>query len=324
MQRLPAHPSDATAAPLRHCTEMSDLFISYASEDRERAKVLAHALEAEGWSVWWDRLIPFGRPFDDVIQENLNAAKCVLVLWSKDSAASKWVRSEASEAEERGVLVPVMLDADVDIPLAFKLLHAANLADWEPGVPHSEYSSLVDHIKQRIAAPTPEDPKQVPRAKGGRPAAAPGRTRGARTWFALGFLVLPSVLAVAAALVLMSWRVPTQVELALGVDRLGFTLAGSEPSALLERPVTFKSLTIESLSKLAFSATQLRLVNPGGASNGSGLAPAQVVVEARPEERGSITIEAEADRPAAGRLEAISADPGTVVVLERAPRRPPA
>ena len=39
---------------------MSDIFISYASEDRDRVKSLARALEQEGWSVWWDRAHPHG------------------------------------------------------------------------------------------------------------------------------------------------------------------------------------------------------------------------------------------------------------------------
>jgi hypothetical protein len=46
---------------------MRDVFISYAKPDRDRAAELATALEAHGWSVWWDRKIPPGRTFDDVI-----------------------------------------------------------------------------------------------------------------------------------------------------------------------------------------------------------------------------------------------------------------
>jgi hypothetical protein len=69
---------------------MSDIFISYASADRERARLLADALAQKGWSVWWDRTIPPGEEFDQVIEEALDAAKCVVVLWSKTSTASSW------------------------------------------------------------------------------------------------------------------------------------------------------------------------------------------------------------------------------------------
>jgi hypothetical protein len=37
---------------------VGDIFISYAKEEKERAAVLAEALEDFGWSVWWDRVIP--------------------------------------------------------------------------------------------------------------------------------------------------------------------------------------------------------------------------------------------------------------------------
>jgi TIR domain len=40
---------------------LSDIFISYAREDLRRAKQLAEALKAQGWSVFWDRTIPAGK-----------------------------------------------------------------------------------------------------------------------------------------------------------------------------------------------------------------------------------------------------------------------
>ncbi len=64
---------------------MSDIFISYASQDRSRVEPLAKALEEQGWSVWWDRTIPPGKTFDEVIEEAIKAARCVVVLWSKIS-----------------------------------------------------------------------------------------------------------------------------------------------------------------------------------------------------------------------------------------------
>ena len=50
---------------------MSDIFISYARVNRARAAVLAAALEAQGWSVWWDWHIPAGKTFRQVIQAAL-------------------------------------------------------------------------------------------------------------------------------------------------------------------------------------------------------------------------------------------------------------
>ena len=63
---------------------MADIFISYASEDRERAGRVASVLESCGWSVWWDRKIVVGQAFDKTIESELEAAKCVIVLWSQE------------------------------------------------------------------------------------------------------------------------------------------------------------------------------------------------------------------------------------------------
>ena len=62
---------------------MADVFVSYARSDKARVVPLVAAIEAKGWSVWWDRRIPHGKDFNDYIQRQLDAARCIVVLWSK-------------------------------------------------------------------------------------------------------------------------------------------------------------------------------------------------------------------------------------------------
>ena len=106
---------------------MSDIFISYARADKEKAELLANAFSRKGWSVWWDREIPPGKSFDETIENALSSARCVVVLWSKTSVSSRWVKTEAAEGAERGILVPALID-NVKIPLEFKRIEAADLS----------------------------------------------------------------------------------------------------------------------------------------------------------------------------------------------------
>lgn len=146
---------------------MSDIFISYARPDRERARLLAQALEQRGWSVWWDHDIPPGRKFDDVIEEALAAARCVVVLWSQASTASDWVRNEAGEAMQRQVLIPALIDADVKIPLGFRRLQAADLSRWR-GESTVEFEQFCEAVERNVGPPgggdkpPPEPPPRPP------------------------------------------------------------------------------------------------------------------------------------------------------------------
>ena len=123
---------------------MSDIFLSYASEDRERVRPVVGALEARGWSVWWDRTIKPGQIFARVIQAALEEARCVVVLWSRESVESDWVQTEAAEGQKRKILIPALLD-DVAIPLEFRRIHAAKL---DPG-----FGDLLGGVERILGMP---------------------------------------------------------------------------------------------------------------------------------------------------------------------------
>jgi TIR domain len=126
---------------------MADVFLSYASEDRERAHMIADALTARGWTVWWDRQILPGETFESVIERELASADCVLVLWSQHSVQSHWTKAEADEALNRGVLVPALID-EVRIPIAFRHVQAASLIDWTPqATGHAGFRMLEQSIR---------------------------------------------------------------------------------------------------------------------------------------------------------------------------------
>ena len=146
---------------------MTDVFLSYASEDRERAGALARSLEARGWSVWWDRKIVAGQTFDQAIEHELETAKSVVVLWSASSIASEWVKNEAAAAAERGVLVPGLIER-VKLPLEFRRKQTADLVDWTGGSSHEGFQALCAGIADRVGRTRSPSPQFVPTAQAPR------------------------------------------------------------------------------------------------------------------------------------------------------------
>jgi hypothetical protein len=124
---------------------MSDIFISYKREEQPLARKLADALESEGWTVWWDPNLRAGEHFDEVIEKALNEARCVIVIWSKLSVQSRYVRNEATYALENGKLVPVAIET-VDLPFRFKGVHTLSLLGWDGSRDFSQFRRLVDDI----------------------------------------------------------------------------------------------------------------------------------------------------------------------------------
>ncbi len=108
---------------------MADVFVSYSRSDKTRVAPLVRAIEAQGWSVWWDSEISPGQEFDHQITAELKAATAVLVVWTPISVASRWVRGEAREAAERGILVPVRFDG-ADLPIDVRAIHTTDLDGW--------------------------------------------------------------------------------------------------------------------------------------------------------------------------------------------------
>ena len=108
---------------------MADVFVSYARSDKARVAPLVAAIEANGWTVWWDPEISPGQEFDRQIAQELKAATAVLVVWTPHSVESRWVRGEAREGAERGILVPIRFER-ADLPIDVRTLHTTDFDDW--------------------------------------------------------------------------------------------------------------------------------------------------------------------------------------------------
>lgn len=173
---------------------MTDVFISYAAEDRDTAAALAHALAGRGWSVWWDRKLLAGQAFDRTIEQQLETAKCVVVLWSSHSVGSEWVRSEAAFARERGVLVPARIEP-VRQPLEFRRTHHADLIAWNGDTQHGGFQALCEAIAAASG-------RAASGLSAGRAPHAPAMPRRRRAWL-VGAL---AAIALAGGVAFYSWR----------------------------------------------------------------------------------------------------------------------
>lgn len=124
---------------------MASVFLSYDREDLARARTLALTLEKAGHQVWWDRHIKGGAQYGNEIEEALKRAEAVIVLWSRQSVQSAWVRDEAAAGRDSGRLVPVKLD-ETEPPMGFRQYQTVDLSRWRGRGRRAELEILFDAI----------------------------------------------------------------------------------------------------------------------------------------------------------------------------------
>lgn len=106
------------------------IFVSYSKQDYRRVAALVRSLEGEGWTVFWDTQILPGNHWSEEIEGEIAAADCMVVVWSKTAAQSRWVAREASVARSTGKpIVQVSLDGTLPAP-GFGDLQFEDLSWW--------------------------------------------------------------------------------------------------------------------------------------------------------------------------------------------------
>jgi adenylate cyclase len=133
---------------------MADVFVSYARSDKARVAPLVAVLETQGWSVWWDTEIATGQEFDRQISAQLRAAAAVLVVWTPTSVESRWVRGEARDAADRGVLIPVRFDA-AELPIDVRAIHTTDLDGWGESPASPAVQELLRSVRALLSRRAP-------------------------------------------------------------------------------------------------------------------------------------------------------------------------
>lgn len=135
-----------------------DIFLSYSRDDQATARIFADAFVAEGFDVWWDTALRAGQAYDEVTEAALRSARAVVVLWSKRSVASRWVRSEATLGDRNGALMPAMIE-DCERPVMFELTQTADLSHWRGAADDPAWLGFLDDVRRRLR---PADPPSEP------------------------------------------------------------------------------------------------------------------------------------------------------------------
>ena len=136
---------------------MSHVFISYARPDEPLAQLIAEGLREGGFEVWRDDELPAHRAYAEVIEERINGAKAVVVLWSTEAAKSHWVRAEADTARGARTLIQVSLDGTLP-PMPFNQLQCADLKGWDGQRTAPGWRKLVGSVAELTGAGAAAEP----------------------------------------------------------------------------------------------------------------------------------------------------------------------
>src|SRR5579863_4341925 len=144
---------------------MSDVFISYARSTEKQARQVAEALRTLGYGVWRDDELPAHRSYTEVIEERLQAAKAVVVIWSAEAVKSEWVQSEADTARKDRKLVQLTVDGS-RLPRPFDRVQCADLIGWTGDLDAPGWKTIAASIAELAgggARPTGAAPIATPR-----------------------------------------------------------------------------------------------------------------------------------------------------------------
>jgi hypothetical protein len=142
-----------------------DIFVSYATADRELVKRYVERFRRADLRVWWDQEIYEGK-WGREIETALNDSRRILVFVSKNAVESGYVFVEAKLAREKNKLIPIRID---NTPLKFEFdgllaliqqwsLH--DLVDWDNDARLLRLCSLCGkQIDEVSAQPQSEDPQ---------------------------------------------------------------------------------------------------------------------------------------------------------------------
>ena len=129
------------------------VFISYSSTNLKVAQAACHVIEERGFKCWMaPRDIAPGSSYADLIDEAIQSCDVFVLIFSKSSSISKWVRSELNLAFERqAYIIPFRVD---DTPLQGSNRLILKQTHWIDAYPQyeSKLNELVESINSVLSS----------------------------------------------------------------------------------------------------------------------------------------------------------------------------
>jgi TIR domain/YARHG domain len=180
---------------------MADVFISYSRKDRALVAVLARAVEAEGYDVWWDVELPPHQSYGDVITAKIAETKAAIVVWSADAVKSEWVRAEADMARNQRKLVQTSI-GDAMPPLPFNQIQYAAMDGWQGEADHPGWRKVKVSLAELCGAPREGAVSPAPAPQWSPQPAMPAVQKPSKWPLYLGIAIAAVALVFAARVVL--------------------------------------------------------------------------------------------------------------------------
>jgi len=104
------------------------IFISHATEDKDFVRTLVEYLRQKGLDAWHQQDLAVGGNYMSEIDARLDSCKAGIVVWSRSSVTSEYVKAEANRLRERECLVPLYIE-ECKPPIVFGLIQGIKCRD---------------------------------------------------------------------------------------------------------------------------------------------------------------------------------------------------
>lgn len=131
-----------------------DVFVSYASEDKEMAQSLADALKRSGFRVSWRPESKTDKG-DPLAQQQFGVAEAhaVVLVWSKSASRAGDIETDTRVAMRRKTLIPIRLDK-TPLPGNLASISAEDFAKWEGEMSDPALRKLVTKVSRMEDIPS--------------------------------------------------------------------------------------------------------------------------------------------------------------------------